>query len=162
MSRSGNEMRIRTTEELAVLCAAIEFFLIVTSIIALFLVKTFGGAALILLIPLIGILVMLRIIRRNKNAVMMNVIDVEGVKNQFMGETLCDISWGEIGDFGVAEIKRGLFEGRYIYMSRVFVQSSVRKNIVQRYDPRVCIVFPYTSEVCRAVAQLSGGRIDVR
>ena len=162
MSSNSSDIRIRTSCELIVLCGVVQCFLMVCSIIALFFVKTFGGAILVLLPPLLCMGLSFFVLRKNRKAIMMNVIDVEGVRNQYFGEPLCNISWDEIGDFGVAEIRTGLFEGRYIYMSRVFVPGFIRKDIIRRYDPRVCIIFPYTSEVCRAVAQLSGGRIEIR
>lgn len=162
MGSNSSNIRIRTTCELTVFCGVVQCFLTVCGIIALFFVKTFGGAVLVLLAPLLCAGLMAFVLYRNSKAIMMNVIDIEGVRNQYFGETLCDISWDEIGDFGVTEVKNGLFGGRYIYMSRVFVPGFIRSDIIRRYDPRVCIIFPYTSEICRAVAQLSGGRIEIR
>ena len=156
------EIKIRTTCELSAILEVIGAILSLSSIVSLFFVKTFGGAATVLLVPLLYAAAAYAIVTRKKNALMVNEIDLEGVRNRYMGGVLCQLSWGEIGDFGVAEVKKGLFSGRYIYMSRVFVQSSVRKNVIDGYDPRVCVVFPYTKEVCRAVTRLSGGKIDIR
>jgi len=124
-------------------------------------VKTFIGAAVILSAPLAYAVACFFVAKRCQNALMMNVIDPDGVKNEFMGSSQCELFWNEIGDFGVAEVKKGLYSGKYIYMSRIFVNDSVKENIVREYDSRVCIVFPYTAEVCRAVMKLSGGRIEV-
>ena len=155
-------LKIRTTCELSALFIFIGVFLAAAGIASLFLVKTFIGAAIILSVPILYVLACVPVAKRYKGALMMNVIDPDGVKNGFMGGFSCELYWNEIGDFGVAEVKDGLFSGKYIYMSRIFVQGSVKENVIREYDPRVCIVFPYTPEVCRAVARLSGGMIDLR
>ena len=162
MKPQDMEIKVRTTCEMSVLCITITVILTLVSIVSLVLVKTFIGVALVLLVPTVCFALAFFLAMKNKNALVMNVIDTSGVKNRYMGGVLCDLTWSEIGDFGVAEVKKGFFSGRYIYMSRVFVASSVRKDLIKKYDPRVCVVFPYTKEVCRAMTRLSGGRIDVR
>ena len=156
------EIKVRTTCEFSSYCFAVGIILVLSSIVSLFFVKTFIGVAIILLIPLIYFAVAFLLAMRNKNALVMNYIDMGGVKNRYMGNSLCELSWGEIGDFGVVEVKNGIFSGKYIYMSRVFVSGTVRRDLIKKYDPRVCVVFPYTEQVCRAMSRLSGGRIDVR
>lgn len=162
MRSQDMEIKVRTTCELSVFCLTVGIILALSGIASLFFVKTLIGAALVLLVPTVYFAVAFFFAMRNKNALVMNVIDLGGVKNRYMGNVLCDLSWSEIGDFGIAEVKKGFFSGRYIYMSRVFVSSSVRKDLIRKYDPRVCVVFPYTEQVCRAVSRLSGGRIDIR
>lgn len=162
MKPQDMEIKVRTTCELSVFCPTVGIILAACSIISLFFVKTIIGAAIALLVPLVYFSAVFFAAMRNKNALIVNVIDTGGVKNRYMGNHLCDLSWGEIGDFGVAEVKKGVFAGRYIYMSRVFVASAVREDLIKNYDPRVCVVFPYTEQVCRAMNRLSGGRIDLR
>ena len=162
MKGLGAELKIRTTCELSSLAVLVGCFLVGACIVSLFLVKTLIGAAVVLSVPLIYAVACYLLSKRCKNALMMNVIDPDGVKNSFMGGSQCELFWNEVGDFGVAEVKKGLYSGKYIYMSRIFIQDSVKENIVGKYDPRVCIVFPYTEQVCRAVMKLSGGRIEVR
>ena len=156
------EIKVRTTCEFSVFFLTVGIILTLSSIVSLFFVKTFIGAAVVLLVPLVYFAVMFFLAMRHKNALVMNVIDLGGVKNRYIGNSLCELTWGEIGDFGIVEVKKGLFSGRYIYMSRVFVASSVRKDLLNRYDPRVCVVFPYTEQVCRAITRLSGGKINIR
>lgn len=162
MKSQDMEIKVRTTCEFSVFWLSVGAILILVSIISLFFVKTLIGAAVVLLVPAVYFAVSFFAAMRHKNALVMNVIDMHGVKNRYMGSSLCELDWNEIGDFGVAEVKNGLFCGRYIYMSRVFVSSSVRRDLIKKYDPRVCVVFPYTEQVCRAMSRLSGGRIDIR
>ena len=162
MKQQDMEIKVRTTCELSVFFLAVGAVLALCSIISLFFVKTLIGAAVVLLVPLVCFAGAFFLAMHNKNALVMNVIDIHGVKNRYMGNPLCDLSWDEIGDFGVAEVKKGIFGGRYIYMSRVFVASSIRRDLIRKYDPRVCVVFPYTEQVCNAMTRLSGGKIYFR
>lgn len=155
-------IKIRTTSELSTIGVAIGAFLGALSIVSLFFVKTFTGAGVVLLVPLLYAVAVCFVWKHKGNALVMNVIGADGVCNRRLGSVLCDLSWEEIGDFGVAEVKKGMFKGKYIYMSRVFVQDEIRRNVISAYDPRVCIVLPYTSEVSKAIANLSCGKIDLR
>ena len=154
-------MKLRTTAELDAILKSIGALISLGTIAALFFVKNIGGALIILLVPLCYFAAAYFVSAKCKNALMINVIDFNGVRNESGGEVLCDLEWNEIGDFGVAEVRRGLFKGRYVYMSRIFVSDGIRRDIVNRYDPRICIVFPCTEETCYALREASGEKIDI-
>lgn len=156
-----NEMKVRATCELSMMLRSVGAVLILSSIITFMLVKNILGFLVAALVPIIYFAVSYLIIKREKNALTINYIDGRGMKNAYLGEIMCEMGWSEIGDFGVAEVKRGLYRGKYIYVSRIFVNNAIRCNIVKRYDPRVCIVVPYTEEVRKMLSVASGGKIDV-
>ena len=161
MRRYGNIMRLRTTAELDAILKSMGALVSLGTIVSLFYVKSIGGALIILLIPLSYFAVSYFLTVRYRKALMFNVIDLDGVRNEIKGEVLCDLEWNEIGDFGVAEVKRGIFKGQYVYMSRIFINEDIRRDIVRRYDPRICIVFPCTEETCYALREASGEKIDI-
>lgn len=154
-------MRLRTNAELGIVLKSVGALISICAVASLFFVKSIGGALIIIFFPLIYFGVAYLIFRRFSNALMINVIDFDGVRNEVGGEVLCDLEWNEIGDFGVAEVEKGLFNGRYVYMSRIFISEDIRENIVLRYDPRICIVFPYTEETAHALFEASGEKIDL-
>lgn len=154
--------KVRTTGELSVLIEAMGAILFAVSVVALFFVRHFFAVLIIIAVPAAYVGIAWLVINKMKNAVMINIIDSDGVRNSFFGNTVCEMGWDEIGDFGVTEVTGGFFSGKYIYLSRIFVQSNIRKDIIKKYDPRVCIVFPCTEEICRTVLKTSGGKIDIR
>ena len=158
----NQQTKVRTTGELSVLLESLGAFIAVMALVTLMFARHTLGVIIAIAVPITyGAFVWL-IVQKKRNAFMINIIDSDGVKNSSFGNTLCEMDWREIGDFGVAEVTKGLFSGRYIYMSRIFVPISVRGDIIKNYDPRVCIVFPYTEDICRAVSKASGGKIDIR
>ena len=154
-------MKLRTTAELGAILYGMGALISLGTLVSVFFVKSIGGALIILLVPLCYFAAAYFISMKFKNALMINVIDLDGVRNERKGEIVCDLEWNEIGDFGVAEVKRGIFKGRYIYMSRIFVSEGIRSDIVNRYDPRICIVFPCTEETSYALREASGEKIDI-
>ena len=154
-------LKIRTVEESNVFCILVCACVLIGSAISLFFVKTLVAALLVLVLPVCMCVVSYFILHLIKNAVMVNVVDYNGIRNEYMSEILCQLEWNEIGDFGVAEVRYGLFRGKYIYMSRIYLSPSVKRDIIRRYDPRICIVLPYTSRVCDAVREASGEKIDL-
>jgi predicted membrane protein len=157
----NNEMKVRTTCELSMMLRCFGAILLLSSVATFMMVKNILGFLVALLVPITYIAVSYLIIKREKNALALNYIEERGIKNAYLGEFMCEMSWSEIGDFGVAEVKRGLYKGKYIYVSRIFVNNAIRRNIIKRYDPRVCIVVPYTEEVREMLSAASGGKIDV-
>lgn len=158
----GNEMKIRTTGELSVMIKAIGILVLISSVWAFTLVRNILGFIIVFFVPALYTLASWFVVKRSKNALMMNTIDGSGVKNAYLGSVACEMYWSEIGDFGVVEVKDGLYKGRYVYMSRVFVNNSIRRNIIKQYDPRVCIVIPYTEAVCKKIGMASGGKIEFK
>lgn len=156
------ETKVRTTGELSVLLKAVGALLGAMSVTSAVLVKRPLAVLLILIIPVGYLIAAMLIARSSRSAMMMNTIDSSGIKNSYLGETVCLMSWDEIGDFGVAETSHGLFRGRYIYLSRIFVGQEVRRDIIKKYDHRVCIVLPCTDEICDSVREASRGKIDIR
>ena len=156
------ETRVRTTGELSVLLKAVGGLLGAMSFISVFFAGSVLAIVLILLVPVLYAVCALLIVRKYKQAMMVNVIDAAGIKNEYFGEPRCFMEWDEIGDFGVAEARKGLFRGRYIYVSRIFISQEMRRDIIRRYDPRVCIVLPCTDEICNVVREESRGKIDIR
>ena len=161
MRRYGNIMRLRTTAELGAMMNSVGALILLAAVASLFFVRSIGGALIIIALPLAYFGAVNLISVRYKKALMVNVIDLDGVRNETGGDVLCDLEWNEIGDFGVAEVRGGLFKGRYVYMSRIFIGEEIRKDIVNRYDPRICIVFPYTEETAHALHEASGEKIDL-
>ena len=159
--RQREIMKLKTTAELGVLLEGIGALIGLCTVVSLFFVKNIGAALLILLVPAVYGVLAYFVCVKFKNALMVNVIDYNGVRNEHAGNPLCEFEWNEIGDFGVAEVRHGLFKGRYVYMSRIFVDNSIRRNIVMNYDPRICIVFPCTEETCFALREASGEKIDI-
>ncbi len=154
-------LKIRTVEESSVFALSVGAVVLLGSSIALFYVKSVIAAILILMLPVgVGVATYFAL-RILKNAVMVNIVDHNGVRNEYLGEVVCQLEWNEIGDFGVTEVRRGIFRGKYIYMSRIYMPSSIKRDIISKYDPRICIVLPYTSRVCDAVREASGEKIDV-
>jgi hypothetical protein len=131
------------------------------ALVSLFFVKSLGGALLILLVPVSYLTIAYFLTVKFRSALMMNVIDFSGVRSESRGEVVCELEWNEIGDFGIAEVRRGLFKGYYVYMSRIFVSDAIKHNIIKYYDPRICIVFPYTEETAYALCEASGEKIDL-
>ena len=154
-------MRLRTTAELDALIKGIGAALFIVSLISLFFVNSIGGAILILLIPFCYFAIAYFLSSKFSSALMINVLDFNGVRNERHGVVVCELEWNEIGDFGIAEVRRGLFKGRYVYMSRIFVSDAIKHNIIKYYDPRICVVFPYTEETVYALRKASGEKIDI-
>ena len=154
-------MRLRTCAELGIVLKSVGALISICAVASLFFVKSIGGALIIIFLPFVYLGTAYLISRKFSNALMINVIDFDGVRNESGGEVICDLEWNEIGDFGVAEVERGIFRGRYVYMSRIFIGDDIRENIVKRYDPRICIVFPYTEETAHALFEASGEKIDL-
>ncbi len=162
VSNIRNGIRVRTTCELSMLLVSVGGGLLLAALVALFFVKS-AGAVLLIFLPLLAFAgLAFWLIRHKKSALMMNRIGFEGVRSSFGEEEFCSLAWDEIGDFGVAEVKKGWFKGSYIYLSRVFVASGIRGNLIARYNPHVCIVLPCTKEIVRALSVFSGGKIDIR
>jgi hypothetical protein len=161
MRRYDNIMKLRTTAELGVMLKVICALVTIGAVASLFFVKSIGGALIILVLPIVFSLVSYLISIKYKNALMINVLDFDGVRNESGADVLCDLEWNEIGDFGIAEVEKGFFRGRYVYMSRIFIGEDIREDIVNRYDPRICIVFPYTEETAYALREASGEKIDL-
>ena len=44
---------------------------------------------------------------------------------------------------------------------RSFSPDAIKHNIIKYYDPRICIVFPYTEETAYALCEASGEKIDL-
>jgi len=154
-------MKLRTTAELDALTKGIGAVISLSAIISLFFVKSLGSAVLLLLIPLCYFAVAYLLSLKFRSALMVNFVDQNGVRSESRGEAVCELEWNEIGDFGVATVGRGLFKGHYIYMSRIFVSDAVKHDIIKYYDPRICIVFPYTEETAYALREASGDKIDL-
>ena len=161
MSRYGNIMKLRTTAELDALIKGIGAVVIFGAVLSLFFVKSVGGALAIISIPLCYFVIAYLVSLKNRSALMINYVDINGVKNESQGEIVCELDWNEIGDFGVAEVRRGLFKGYYVYMSRIFVSDVIKHDIIKYYDPRICIVIPYTEETVYALREASGLKIDL-
>ena len=162
MRRFENTMRVRTTAELSALLHGVGGLVMLCLIIALFFVKSFGGALIIISFLILCAIALLIIAFKAKKQLMMNTIDTNGVKNESFGKVVCKLEWQEIGDFGVAPVENGIHKGRYIYMSRIFVSNSIREDILRRYDPRICVVLPYTEEICFALRESSAEKIDIK
>ena len=154
-------MKVRTTAELSVMIKSILVIVGLSTTISLFFVKKIGGAIFLLLWLVAIVFVAYLVTLWAKNALMMNVIGYQGIRNEYLGSPICDLSWDEIGDFGIAEVKSGLFKGKYIYMSRIFVDKKKSVDIIRTYDPRICVVLPYTEETRRAIRVASGDKIDI-
>lgn len=154
-------LKIRTVEESSVFAVSVGTVVILGSAIALFYVKNIVAAILILLLPLTVCAFAYFVFKRLKNAVMINVVDHNGIRNEYFGDVFCRLEWNEIGDFGVTEVRQGMFKGKYIYMSRIYMPSSVKRDIINKYDPRICVVLPYTGRVCDAIREASGEKIDI-
>ena len=154
-------LKIRTVEESNVFCILVCACVLLGAAISLFFVKTLAAALLVLALPTCMCAASYFILRLIRNALMVNVVNYNGVRNEYLSEVLCQLEWNEIGDFGVAEVGYGLFKGKYIYMSRIYLPVSIKRDIIRRYDPRICIVLPYTSRVCDAVREASGEKIDL-
>ena len=161
MGRNGNVMKLRTTAELDALIKGIGAAVSLSALVSLFFVGGIGGALIILLVPLCYFAVAYFLTMRFRSELMINIIDFDGVRSESRGEVVCELRWNEIGDFGVAEVRSGLFKGYYVYMSRIFVGDAVKHDIVKYYDPRICIVFPYTEETAYALREASGEKIDL-
>ena len=161
MRRNGNVMKLRTTAELDALIKGIGAVVSICALVSLFFVGSIGGALIILLVPLCYIAIAYFLMIKFRSELMINVINFDGVRSECRGEIVCELRWNEIGDFGVAEVRRGLFKGHYIYMSRIFVSDVIKHDIVKYYDPRICIVFPYTEETAYALREASGEKIDL-
>ena len=161
MGRYGNIMRLRTTAELDALIKGIGVVVSLFVLVSLFFVKSLGGALIILLVFLCYIALSYFLTIKFRSELMVNVIDIDGVRSESHGDVVCELRWNEIGDFGIAEVRRGLFKGYYVYMSRIFVSDAIKHDIVKYYDPRICIVFPYTEETAYALCEASGEKIDL-
>ena len=161
MFDSDKMLKIRTVEESSVFAVGVGAAVLLGSAIALFYVKNIIAAVLILMLPLTVCVVAYFALRVFKNAVMVNIIDYKGIRNEHFGDVVCQLEWNEIGDFGVTEVRHGIFKGKYIYMSRIYIPAQIKRDIVNNYDPRICIVLPYTSRVCDAVRDASGEKIDI-
>lgn len=161
MVNSDRILKIRTVEETSVFACLVGAAVLVGSSVALFYVENLIAALLILILP-VGVCGTAYVaLRTFKNVVMVNVVDYDCVRNEHLGQVVCRLEWNEIGDFGVTEVRHGIFKGKYIYMSRIYMHSSVKRDIIKNYDPRICIVLPYTSRVCDAIREASGEKIDV-
>ena len=161
MRRSDYVMKLRTTAELDALIKGVGALISLSSLVSLFFVGSIGGALIILLVPLCCLAITYFLRLKFRSELMINVIDLDGVRSESRGEVVCELGWNEIGDFGVAEVRRGLFKGYYVYMSRIFVSDALKHDIVKYYDPRICIVFPYTEETAYALREASGEKIDL-
>ena len=161
MSRYGNIMKLKTTAELDALIKGVGAVVCLAALVSLFFVKSLGGALIILLVPMCYRAIAYFLSIRFRSALMVNAIDFNGVRSESRGEVVCELSWNEIGDFGIAEVRRGLFKGYYVYMSRIFVSDVIKHDIIKYYDPRICIVFPYTEETAYALREASGEKIDL-
>lgn len=157
----NNETKVRTTSEISVMLAGVGSILVLSSAITFAFVRNIFGFLVAALVPIVYSAIVFWIIKHRKNALVVNHIGEMGIKNSYLGEVMCEMIWSEIGDFGVAEVKGGLLKGKYIYVSRVFVNNAIRRDIIRRYDPRVCIVMPCTEEVCKVLNTASGGKIDI-
>ena len=162
MINSPNTLKVRTSCELGVAISLVGALVGVISLVALFFVKSFGSALIILLVPTLYALCAYLISLKYKKALVMNVISYDGVRNERFGSTICSLEWNEIGDFGVARVREGIFKGRYVYMSRIFVGNEIRRDIVKFYDPRICVVIPYSPEICDALREASHEKIDIK
>ena len=162
MVNSPNALKVRTTPELGIVISLAGALVGAVSLISLFFVKSFGSALIILLVPTVYALGAYLISLKFKKALVMNVVSYDGVRNERFGSTICSLEWNEIGDFGVAKVREGIFKGRYVYMSRIFVANEIRGDIVRRYDPRICVVMPYSPEICDALREASHEKIDIK
>ena len=162
MTNSQNTLKVRTTGEISAILSETGALIGVLSVASLFFVKSFGSALIILLVPIVYALCAYLISVKYKKALFMNVISCDGVRNERFGNTICSMEWNEIGDFGVARVKKGSFKGRYVYLSRIFVSNEIRRDIVRSYDPRICVVMPYSPEICQALKEASHEKIDIK
>ena len=117
---SVKETKIRTASDLWTLVKIVGGVLCFITFAALLLAKNLISAIIILAIPILYALLAFFVIRMSSSAMVMNIISSSGIKNMRRGSTLCHIQWDEVGDFGVAETAKGIFGGKYIYLSRIF------------------------------------------
>lgn len=159
---SVKETKIRTAGDLWTLVKIVGGVLSIVSLAAVFAVKHILAAVIILALPVLYVILAFLVTRISYSAMMLNVISASGIKNMSRGDPICSMQWDDVGDFGVAETAKGIFSGKYIYLSRVFVRPEIRQDIIKKYDPRVCIVLPCTDRVCMALKDASKGKIDIR
>jgi hypothetical protein len=159
---SVKKTKIRTASDLWTLIKIVGCVLCLISVAALMLVKHVIGAVIILALPAMYLLFAFLIIRMSSTAMVLNVISSSGIKNMRRGEPMCSMQWDDVGDFGIAEAKKGIFSGKYIYLSRVFVRPEIRQDIIKKYDPRVCIVLPCTDQICSELKEASKGKVDIK
>ena len=154
--------KIRTAGDLWTLVKIVGIVLCFVSVPALFLARNVWATLIILALPLSYAFFALILTKKSGAAMMMNIISSSGVQNMHRGEPVCHMQWDEVGDFGIAEMSNGIFSGKYVYLSRVFLKPDIRQNIIKKYDPRVCIVLPCTDQVCQSLKAASNGRVDIR
>lgn len=159
---SVKKTKIRTAGDLWTLIKTVGGVLCFVSLVSLLLVKHVLGVVIILALPAAYIILAAFAIRMSRSAMVLNVISSSGIKNMRRGKPMCSMPWDDVGDFGIAETKNGIFSGKYIYLSRIFVRPEIRQDIIRKYDPRVCIVLPCTDRVCRELKEASKGKVDIK
>ena len=159
---SVKKTKIRTTGDFWTLVKIVGGILCLVCLASLLLVKHLVGAIIILALPMAYAVFAFLLIRLSSSAMILNVISSSGIKNMRRGAPVCSMQWDDVGDFGIAETTKGVFSGKYIYLSRVFVRPEIRQDIIRKYDPRVCIVLPCTDQVCRELKEASRGKVDIK